>query len=159
MNTVARKEKAAKKGKQPKQKKPSRAERKAAKQEQKKKKSGSLLLSLLTVLLVLVGIAELGLLSFGQAPECLCQLRPERDGDLLYPVQRSGPAGGGRRSGGGPGAGAEHGADPHRQPLRRLSTDGFGGTANIQAALRRTEGRLLLRSKPLSPPWRGRPDA
>lgn len=64
MNTVARKEKAAKKGKAPKQKKPSRAERKAAKQEQKKKKSGSLLLSLLTVLLVLVGIAELGLLSF-----------------------------------------------------------------------------------------------
>lgn len=61
---VARKEKTAKKGKASKQKKPSRAERKAAKQEQKKKKSGSLLLSLLTMLLILVGIAELGLLSF-----------------------------------------------------------------------------------------------
>lgn len=66
MSAVARKEKAAKKGKEPKQKKPSKAERKAAKQEQKakKKKGGGLLLSLLTVLLVLVGIAELGLLSF-----------------------------------------------------------------------------------------------
>ena len=60
---MAKKEK---KVKEPKGKKASRAERKAEKQAQKAKKKpgGGILVGLLTFLLVLVGVCELGLLSF-----------------------------------------------------------------------------------------------
>lgn len=95
---VAKKEKKAKKGKEPKPKKLSKEERKAEKQA-KKKQGGGFLIGLLTVLLVLVGVCELGLLSFIgitafrssiSGPQTVT-IEPGETGVSAFYIQYSGP--------------------------------------------------------------------
>lgn len=94
---MAKKEKKPKKGKEPKQTKLSRAERKAAKQANKKQ-GGGFLIGLLTVLLVLVGLLELGLISFigittfrASMGTQTVELTPSQSGTEVFYIQYSGP--------------------------------------------------------------------
>lgn len=95
---VARKEKKAKKGKEANSKKLSKEERKAEKQA-KKKQGGGFLIGLLTVLLVLVGVCELGLLSFigitafrsSIAGPQTVKIEPGETGTAAFYIQYSGP--------------------------------------------------------------------
>lgn len=95
---VAKKEKKPKKGKEAKSKKLSKEERKAEKQKKKNQGSG-ILISLLTVLLVLAGVCELGLLSFigitafrsSIAGPQTVKIEPGETGTTAFYIQYSGP--------------------------------------------------------------------